>query len=126
MTLTISKCKLSKQQHTITLNYTLGENEKNSLIFTLMICRNSFAHRNAVCKTRDGLAHLISLLQGQGYAMCTRAQVKSVSMGLTASRQTAKNLTVNRKKGEILPSTVNKAVVIARQTVLPLVFLPAP
>ena len=58
MTLTISKCKLSKQQHTITLNYTLGENEKNSLIFTLMICRNFFAHRNAVCKTRDGLAHL--------------------------------------------------------------------
>ena len=61
MTLTISKCKLSKQQHTITLNYTLGENEKNSLIFTLMICRNFFAHRNAVCKTRDGLAHLIIL-----------------------------------------------------------------
>ena len=60
MTLTISKCKLSKQQHTITLNYTLGENEKNSLIFTLMICRNFFAHRNAVCKTRDGLAHLIT------------------------------------------------------------------
>ena len=59
MTLTISKCKLSKQQHTITLDYTLGENEKNSLIFTLMICRNFFAHRNAVCKTRDGLAHLI-------------------------------------------------------------------
>ena len=59
MTLTISKCKLSKQQHTTTLNYTLGENEKNSLIFTLMICRNFFAHRNAVCKTRDGLAHLI-------------------------------------------------------------------
>ena len=59
MTLTISKCKLSKQQHTITLNYTLGENEKNSLIFTLMICRNFFAHRDAVCKTRDGLAHLI-------------------------------------------------------------------
>ena len=63
MTLTISKCKLSKQQHTITLDYTLGENEKNSLIFTLMICRNFFAHRNAVCKTRDGLAHLIKLLQ---------------------------------------------------------------
>ena len=62
MTLTISKCKLSKQQHTITLNYTLGENEKNSLIFTLMICRNFFAHRNAVCKTRDGLAHLISIV----------------------------------------------------------------
>ena len=59
MTLTISKCKLSKQQHTITLDHTLGENEKNSLIFTLMICRNFFAHRNAVCKTRDGLAHLI-------------------------------------------------------------------
>ena len=58
MTLTISKCKLSKQQHTITLNYTLGENEKSSLIFTLMICRNFFAHRNAVCKTRDDLAHL--------------------------------------------------------------------
>ena len=62
MTLTISKCKLSKQQHTITLNYTLGENEKNSLIFTLMICRNFFAHRNAVCKTRDGLAHLINAI----------------------------------------------------------------
>ena len=58
MTLTISKCKFSKQQHTITLNYTLGENEKSSLIFTLMICRNFFAHRNAVCKTKDGLAHL--------------------------------------------------------------------
>ena len=58
MTLTISKCKLSKQQHTITLDYTLGENEKNSLIFTLMICRNFLAHRNAVCKTRDGMAHL--------------------------------------------------------------------
>ena len=27
MTLTISKYKLSKQQHTITLDYTLGENE---------------------------------------------------------------------------------------------------
>ena len=27
----------------------------SSLIFTLMICRNFFAHRNAVCKTRDGL-----------------------------------------------------------------------
>ena len=27
MTLTISKRKLSKQQHTITLDYTLGENE---------------------------------------------------------------------------------------------------
>ena len=61
MTLTISKCKLSKQQHTITLDYTLGENEKNSLIFTLMICRNFFAHRNAVCKTRDGLAHLTNV-----------------------------------------------------------------
>ena len=61
MTLTISKCKLSKQQHTIKLDYTLGENEKNSLIFTLMICRNFFAHRNAVCKTRDGLAHLITV-----------------------------------------------------------------
>ena len=65
MTLTISKCKLSKQQHTITLDYTLGENEKNSLIFTLMICRNFFAHRNAVCKTRDGLAHLIIDLLGE-------------------------------------------------------------
>ena len=64
MTLTISKCKLSKQQHTITLNYTLGENENNSLIFTLMIYRNFFAHRNAVCKTRDGLAHLIKPLLG--------------------------------------------------------------
>ena len=31
----------------------------SSLIFTLMICRSFFAHRNAVCKTRDGLAHLI-------------------------------------------------------------------
>ena len=28
MTLTIAKCKLSKQQHTITLNYSQGENEK--------------------------------------------------------------------------------------------------
>ena len=65
MTLTISKCKLSKQQHTITLNYTLGENEKNSLIFTLMICRNFFAHRNAVCKTRDGLAHLKMAAEGK-------------------------------------------------------------
>ena len=27
MTLTISKYKLSKQQHTITLDYTLGEND---------------------------------------------------------------------------------------------------
>ena len=63
MTLTISKCKLSKQQHTITLNYTLGENEKNSLIFTLMICRNFFAHRNVGCKTRDGLAHLTKEIQ---------------------------------------------------------------
>ena len=63
MTLTISKCKLSKQQHTITLDDTLGENEKNSLIFTLMICRNFFAHRNAVCKTRDGLAHLIKMVR---------------------------------------------------------------
>ena len=27
----------------------------SSLIFTLMICRNFFAHRNAVGKTRDGL-----------------------------------------------------------------------
>ena len=68
MTLTISKYKLSKQQHTITLDYTLGENEKNSLIFTLMIRRNFFAHRNAVCKTRDGLvangnqAHLINIM----------------------------------------------------------------
>ena len=81
MTLTISKCKLSKQQHTITLNYTLGENEKSSLIFTLMICRNFFAHRNAVCKTRDGLVHLIK------YG--SRAAFKSVWFGsLGLERQT--------------------------------------
>ena len=90
MTLTISKCKLSKQQHTITLNYTLGENEKNSLIFTLMICRNFFAHRNAVCKTRDGLAHLIkvralenaSLVKAYGLENCLYSCDKCVSYNL--------------------------------------------
>ena len=39
-------------------------------------------------------------------------------MGLTVSRQTAKNLTVNRQKREILPSTVKKAVAISCQMVL--------
>ena len=42
--------------------------------------------------------------------------IKSVSMGLTVSRQTATSSTV--KKWEILPSTVKEAVAISRQRVL--------
>ena len=38
MTLTISKYQLSKQQHTITLNYTIGEN----LNHFSHLCRNFF------------------------------------------------------------------------------------
>ena len=38
MTLTISKYQLSKQQHTITLNYTMGEN----LNHFSHLCRNFF------------------------------------------------------------------------------------
>ena len=38
-------------------------------------------------------------------------------MGLTLSRQTAKNLTVNHQEGEILSSAVKKAVVISRRMV---------
>ena len=53
MTLTISKYKLSKQQYTITLDYTLGETEN---LFTDLYAYdlqewNFLAHRNAVCKT---------------------------------------------------------------------------
>ena len=39
-------------------------------------------------------------------------------MGLTLSRQTAKNLTVNRQKRSIFTVNRQKAVVISRQTVL--------
>ena len=42
--------------------------------------------------------------------------IKSVSMGLTVSRQTATSSTV--KKWEILPPTVKEAVAISRQRVL--------
>ena len=51
MTVTILKYKLSKQQHTITLDYTLGENES---LFTDLYAYDFQAflsHRNAVCKT---------------------------------------------------------------------------
>ena len=51
MTVSISKYKLSKQQHTITLNYTLGENEN---LFTDLYAydfQEFFGNRNAVCKT---------------------------------------------------------------------------
>ena len=93
MTLTISKCKLSKQQHTITLKYTLGENEKNSLIFMLMICRNFIAHRNAVCKTRDGLAHLTSLrLHIKRRRVCIKTGSTPVSLSLKG--QVTKHTTI--------------------------------
>ena len=50
MTISISKYKHLKQQHTIALDYTLGENE-NPFTDLYAYDFHFLAHRNAVCKT---------------------------------------------------------------------------